>query len=92
MASKQISKLLCIDYNNGEFELWKINGNDFIKFNSFKIDSLKNNYFFEIPHSKKYSFSIDIFSQVALINFNGREQLPRLTYTGPGRKNIPHNI
>jgi len=86
------SNTICIDYNNGEFELWKIDGNDFIKFDSFKIDSLKNNYFFEIPHSKKYSFSIDIFSQVALINFNGREQLPRLTYTGPGRKNIPHNI
>ena len=86
------SNTICIDYNNGEFELWKIDGNDFIKFDSFKIDSLKNNYFFEIPHSKKYSFSIDIFSQVALINFYGREQLPRLTYTGPSRKNIPHNI
>ena len=86
------SNNLYFDYNNGELELWIINGNDFNKFDSFKIDNIKNNHFFEIPHSKKYSFSIDIFSQVALINFNGREQLPRLTYTGPGRKNLPHNI
>jgi hypothetical protein len=79
-----------VDYNSNEIQLFNLIGEELILIDSFNINNIINDYFFEIPYSKKYPISIDIFSQVALINFNGREQLDRFISIDNPKKYFPH--
>ena len=79
-----------VDYNSNEIQLFNLIGEELILIDSFNINNIRNDYFFEIPYSKKYPISIDIFSQVALINFNGREQLDRFISIDNPKKYFPH--
>jgi hypothetical protein len=79
-----------LDYNSNQIQLFELIGEELVLSDSFNIENIRNEYFFEIPYSKKYPISIDIFSQVALINFFGREQLERFTAIDNPKKYIPH--
>ncbi len=79
-----------LDYNSNQIQLFELIGEELVLSDSFNIENIRNGYFFEIPYSKKYPISIDIFSQVALINFFGREQLERFTAIDKPKKYIPH--
>lgn len=81
---------LYLDFNINDIQLFKLDGEELVLIDSFAINTKSNDYFFEIPNSKKYPISIDIFSQVALINFNGREQLERYTSIDSHKKYYPH--
>ena len=55
----------------------KVSGEDFENCHNLKSFKGSGSVFFDLPKSKKYNIYTDLVSQVANINFNGREQLTR---------------
>lgn len=54
-----------------------VSGEDFVSCHDLKSFKGSGSVFFDLPKSKKYKVYVDLVSQVANINFNGREQLTR---------------
>jgi hypothetical protein len=55
----------------------KVSGEDFVNCLDLKSFKGSGSIFFDLPKSKIYNVYVDLVSQVANINFNGREQLTR---------------
>jgi hypothetical protein len=55
----------------------KVSGEDFVSCHDLKSFKGSGSVFFDLPKSEKYNVYVDLVSQVANINFNGREQLTR---------------
>lgn len=56
----------------------RLSREDFVNCLDLKSFKRRDSVFFDLPKSSKYNVYIDLVSQVANINFNGREQLSRL--------------